>query len=83
MPSSLAVERGVGRLGPWEVQGLVPDGCVEHRFDEVCQALRGREVPPGKLGKAGEAPFQLAWECDVVVSRGLCDSQVDCGVLQV
>ena len=33
-----------------EVQGLVPDGCVEHRFHEVCQALRGQEVPPGKLG---------------------------------
>ena len=29
-----------GVLGVWEVQGLVPDGCVEHRFHEVCQALR-------------------------------------------
>ena len=37
-------------FGVWEVQGLVPDGCVEHRFHEVCQALRGQKDPPGKLG---------------------------------
>ena len=37
-------------LGVWEVQGLAPDGCVEHRFHEVCQALHRQEVSPGKLG---------------------------------
>ena len=42
-----------------------------------------RRSPLASWGSQGEAPFQLAWECDVVVSRGLCDSQVDCGVLQV
>ena len=65
------------------MQGLVPDGRVEHHFHEVRQALRRQEVPPGNLGLPGEALFQLAWECDVVVPRGLCDSQVDCGVFQV
>ena len=36
-----------GVLGAREVQGLVPDGRVEHRFHEVRQALRRQEVPPG------------------------------------
>ena len=28
----------------------LPDGCIQHRFHEVCQALCRQEVPAGKLG---------------------------------
>ena len=39
------------------MQGLVSDGCTEHRLNEVRQALRGQEVTLGDLGQVGEASF--------------------------
>ena len=64
------------------------------RYQGQCRALRPlghqgyrlrsyKKDLPLCSGYTGEALFQLAWECDVVVPRGLCDSQVDFGVFQV